>query len=371
MIRILHVITQLDRGGAERQLLALVRGLPAGRFEQEVVALRAGGALAPAFQEAGCAVRALDRRDHGGPIGQFLALVRLLRRRPPDILQTWLVKANHVGRLAACLSGQTPVLATLRDMGYQVGPGDALLERLLAAGTSRVIHNSVQGRNAYLARVHDPGRAWQLLLPNGVDAERYRPDPAARERVRAALGVGPDDPVVIMVARLHPIKDPRLFLAVGRKVRQNLPAARFWLVGDGDLGPDLRRWLATEPDPGLWMAGDRDDVPALLAAADLALLTSRSEGLSNMILESMAVGLPVLATAAGGNAELVREGETGQLLPSRDPDAIAERVEQLLQNPGLARELGKAGRRRVETDFSLALLAERSIGIYERLIEGA
>ena len=107
------------------------------------------------------------------------------------------------------------------------------------------------------------------------------------------------------------------------------------------------------------------------AAADLALLTSRSEGLSNMILESMAVGLPVLATAAGGNAELVREGETGQLLPSRDPDAIAERVEQLLQNPGLARELGKAGRRRVETDFSLALLAERSIGIYERLIEGA
>lgn len=369
-VRIVHVITQLDTGGAESQLLALCRGLPAERFDCHVVSLKAGGTLRPAFLAAGCAVSALDRRDCGGGFGQLLALVRLLRRERPDIVQTWLLRANHVGRLAALLAGQPPLIATYRDMGFQAGPRDSLLDRLLAAGTELALHNSAQGRRAHLARTGEAALRRHRLLPNGVDTERFRPDPEARRRLRGELGVPPEAPVVLMVARLHPVKDPALFLAVGRRVRQTLPEARFWLVGDGPLAPALREELAAQPDPGLWLAGERSDVPALLAAADLLVLTSHSEGLSNTILEAMAAGLPVLATDVGGNRELIVEGKNGRLLPTRDLGAIAGNVVQLLRNQALAASFGEVGRRRAVAEFSLQGLVGRSLAVYERLIQG-
>ena len=369
-IRILHVITQLDTGGAERQLLALCRALPAARFANRVVSLKAGGSLREDFAGAGCPVIELDRRRAGGPVGQLLALATLMRRERPDVVQTWLLKANHVGRLAALLAGQHPVVASVRDMGFKVGLGDILLDRLLAAGTSLVLHNSARGRAAFLSRSGEVGRSRHRLLPNGVDVERFRPDPEARQRLRRELGLGAADPVVLMVARLFPEKDPWLFLAVGRRVRQALPSARFWLVGGGYLAPRIQAELDAQPDPGLWLAGERQDIPALLAAADLVLLTSQSEGLSNTLLEAMAAGLPVLATDVGGNRELIRNGENGFLLESRDPEEIAALVVQVLQNQALASRLGSSGRRRAEAEFSLDRLVTRSIEYYERLIEG-
>ncbi len=368
-IRILHVITQLDTGGAERQLLALCRSLPADRFAQQVVSLRAGGGLAAEFAASGCPVTELDRAAQGGPLGQLIALAALLRRERPDILQTWLLKANHVGRLAALLAGQHPVVASFRDMGFQAGPGDTLLDRLLAGGSSLILHNSASGRAACLARTGEAGGSRHLLLPNGVDTERFRPDAQARRRLREELGLGAADSVVVMVARLHPVKDPGLFLAVGRAVRQSLPSCRFWLVGAGPLAASLQAELAARPDPGLWLAGERQDIPALLAAADLALLTSRSEGLSNTVLEAMAAGLPVLAPDVGGNRELIRDGETGFLLKTRDPVEIAALVVQVLRNKPLASNLGGQGRRRAEAEFSLNRLVTHSLGYYERLIE--
>jgi glycosyltransferase involved in cell wall biosynthesis len=148
-----------------------------------------------------------------------------------------------------------------------------------------------------------------------------------------------------------------------------LPSARFWLVGGGYLAPRIQAELDAQPDPGLWLAGERADIPALLAAADLALLTSHSEGLSNTILEAMASSLPVLAMDVGGNRELIRNGENGFLLESRDPAKIAAVVVQVLQNQVLASKLGACGRQRAEAEFSLNRLAIRSIEYYERLIE--
>ncbi len=340
------------------------------RFAQQVVSLKAGGNLRADFVAAGCRVVELDRRGRGGPVGQLLALAALIRRERPDLVQTWLLKANHVGRLAALLAGQHPVVANYRDMGFQAGPGDTLLDRLLAAGTSLVLHNSAGGRAACLARTGEAGLSRHRLLPNGVDTERFRPDPALRQRLRAELGLAPTDPVVLLVARLHPVKDPALFLSVGRAVRRILPTARFWLVGSGPLAASLEAELAARPDPGLWLAGEREDIPALLAAADLVLLTSHSEGLSNTILEAMAAGLPVLALDVGGNRELIRNGENGFLLQSRDPAKIAAIVVHVLQNQVLASKLGASGRRRAEAEFSLDQLAARSIDYYQRLLEG-
>lgn len=369
-LRILHVITQLDMGGAERQLYNLCRLLPPERFACQVLSLKAGGSLKSRFEAAGCPVHELDRRESGGTVGQMLLLIRHLRDWRPDLLQTWLLKANHVGRIAAAIAAQHPVVASYRDMGFAARLGDTLLDRLLAPSSALILHNSQGGRHAHLGRTDESGMIRHRLLPNGVDSETFRPDPAARSVIRRERGLPQDAPVVIMVARLHPIKDPGLFLAVGRAVRRRMPRARFWLVGDGPLADSLAADLAADPDPGIWLAGERKDIPRLLAAADLALLTSRSEGLSNTILEAMACGLPVIAMAVGGNAELIVEGDTGLLLGKREPEAIARRVVQVLQNQAFGAEMGRRGRERVEKLYSLNRLICRAEKIYERLILG-
>ena len=367
-IRIMHVITQLDVGGAERQLLTLCGQLPPARFDNLVVSLVRGGSMVPEFEAAGATVVGIDRRDRGGPVGQMLALVHLIRTRRPDVLQTWLQKANHVGRLAGWLAGQGAIVANFRDMGFMASAGDTLLDRLLDSATALTLHNSRTGRRAYLARVHGAAAVRHGILPNGIDCDRFRPDEGVRSRLRGEIGVADDARVAIMVARLHPIKDPQLFLSVARLVRARMPEAIFWLVGGGPLEAELREMLEREPDPGIWISGERDDIPHLLQAADLALLTSSSEGLSNTILEAMSCGLPVVASAVGGNCELVEDGLSGYLFSDREPERVAELVKQLLQSATLGRTMGGAGRERALESFSLAGLARNAASRLDRLV---
>ncbi len=368
--RILHVITQLNVGGAEVQLLNLCRMLPPERFHCAVVSLRADGTLVPRFEEIGCPIFELDRRDHGGPVGQLRKLAELMRDWRPDLIQTWLLKANHVGRLAAVMAARHPVVAGFRDMGFGAGLGDTILDRLLAPATAMTLHNSAGGRRAHLARLDEDGVARHKLLPNGIDAERFRPDPIARAELRAELGLPAEARVVIMVARLQAIKNPELFIAVAREVRRRHPDTQFWLVGGGPRRELLDVDLAARPDPGIWLSGEREDIPRLLAAADLALLTSRSEGLSNTLLEAMACGLPVLATDVGGNGELVADGVNGFLLPEPAVEPIAERVVQVLENHDLALEMGQRGRARLEEFYSMSGLARRAGDYYDQVIRG-
>jgi len=366
--RILHIITQLGVGGAENQLLALCAQLPAEQFECRVISLVAGGSLRPRFEMAGVSVCEIDRRTSGGPAGQLVAIMREIRVWRPDVVHTWLHKANHVGRIAATLSTRRPVVACFRDMGHQTSGGDTILDRLLDPRTQLSLHNSEAGRRAFLSRVGDAREDRHRLLRNGIDCERFRPDPAARARLRCELGIPEDDPVVIMVSRLQSVKDPGLFLAVARRVRRDLPTARFWLVGGGPLEDDLRRSLAESPDPGIWISGEREDIPGLLASSDLALLTSYSEGLSNAILEAMSCGLPVAATAVGGNCELVAVDETGVLLQDRDPEAVAGIVAPLLRSPEDRMNMGRAGRLAVEERFSLAAMITAAASHYQWLV---
>ncbi len=366
-IRILHIITQLTVGGAERQLLTLCNQLPRDEFECRVISLVRGGALIPDFEAAGVSVVVLDRRDTGGPYGQLIAIIREIRAWAPQILQTWLQKANQVGRIAAWLAASSPVVANCRDMGFMAKPADTWLDSLLDPSTSLTLHNSASGRQSYLRRLRGAARVRHGILPNGIDCAKFSPDTDARAELRRELTVAEDAPVAIMVARLHPIKDPQLYLAVARKVRESLPAARFWLVGGGPLEAELRAALAEKPDPGIWIAGERDDVPRLLKAADLALLTSSSEGLSNTILEAMSCGLAVVAGDVGGNAELVRNGATGLLFRDREPRHVAQAVERLLLDNPLRSRMGAAGRQRVEESYSLAKLVENAASSLRRL----
>jgi glycosyltransferase involved in cell wall biosynthesis len=366
--RILNVITQLDMGGAERQLLNLCRGLDARQFDCRVLSLKRGGTLVPDFQGAGATIYELDRRDLGGTMGQLIAVARLLRRVQPDILQTWLMKGNHVGRMAAAMVGQQHVVAGYRDMGFGAAAKDTWLDSLLGGGTERILHNSRRGREAFLSRVPGAAPVLQGILPNGIDSGIFQTDQGTRERVRDSLGIAPDEQIVVMVSRLHRIKDPVLFLALARQVLARNPATRFWLLGGGPLEPELRRALASEPLDRFWLAGERSDIPELLAAADLSVLTSRSEGLSNSILEAMCAALPVMATDVGGNGELIRSGVNGYLFGSRDPRLMAESVVDLLQKPDHLRDLGRAGAEMVRKNYTLPVMLRRAHRFYRRLL---
>lgn len=367
-IRIQHVITQLAVGGAETQLLALCRRLPADRYDLSVVSLVEGGSLRDPLEKAGVRVLELDRRRTGGPLGQVRALVAEMRSWQPDILQTWLRKANHVGRIAGLLSGRRKIIAGVRDMGFDAGFGDTLLDLAADPLTSLYLHNSEQGRDAYIQRLRLSPRRKHVILRNGIDTDRFRPHPEKRAAIRQSMGLAPEDFVVIMVARLDPIKDPWLFLDIARRVRSRNPHSRFWLVGGGKLKAELQSILAKDPDKGIWLAGEHGDVPDLLAAADMALLTSRSEGLSNTILEAMSASLPVMATDVGGNRELIVHGENGLLSASREAGEMAVRLLGLMGEREKLAVMGRNGRRRVEEEFSLSTLGDRAEAFYRDLL---
>ncbi len=367
-IRIMHVITQLAVGGAETQLVALCRRLPAERYELRVISLVEGGILKEALEEAGVSVLELDRRRVGGPVGQMRALVAELRRWKPDILQTWLRKANHVGRIAGAISGQRNMIAGVRDMGFDAGLGDTILDLAVEPLTSLYLHNSEQGRDAFIRRLRLSPRRKHGILRNGIDTDRFRPDPEIRASLRQSMDLAPEDFLVVMVARLDEIKDPWLFMDIARRARRENEHARFWLVGGGKLHGDLQASLLAHPDPGIWLAGERRDVPDLLAAADLALLTSRSEGLSNTILEAMSASLPVMATDVGGNRELVVHGENGVLVAGREAGEMSTRLLQLMGDREKLAVMGRNGRRRVEEEFSLSSLGDRAESFYADIL---
>jgi sugar transferase (PEP-CTERM/EpsH1 system associated) len=200
-----------------------------------------------------------------------------------------------------------------------------------------------------------------LSIRNGVDTVRF--SPGGRQDARAVLGIGPESLVFGTVGRLDPVKDQvGLLEAFGRLA--NEPRAVLVIAGDGPCRPALEAKVAALGLRGrVRLLGEREDVPAVLAAIDVFVLSSVGEGMSNAILEAMATGLPVVATRVGGNPELVVDGTTGFLVEPRSPEALALPLYRYLVDPGLLARHGRAARDLAEAEFSL----ERMVGAYEHL----
>ena len=176
--------------------------------------------------------------------------------------------------------------------------------------------------------------------------------------VRAELGIPPDAPVVLVFSRLNRMKGIEYFLEAVVEVSRRYPEVRFVIAGDGDNRAELEAYAAKLGIASkVLFTGFRTDLPHLLAEADLSVLPSLSEGLSNSILEAMSAGVPVVATNVGGNPEIVEDGVTGLLVPARDSAALAKAMIRMFEEPGLRLEFGAAGRRRINTVFSM----ERSV----------
>ena len=369
-MRVCHVITGLERGGAETALVRLLGGLDRAEFAPTVLSLTDRGVLGGAVEEAGAELHCLGWRRGRPPMpGQGRPLARRITAAAPDLVQTWLYHADLAGLLAVRFGGggRLPVLWNIRcsDMDFSnYGRGTRLTVRL-AALLSRlpagVVVNSAAGRRVHEGLGYRP-RAWHLI-PNGIDAARFRPDPAAAAEWRAAVGL-PDDtvPLIGHVARNDPQKDHPGFLQALSGLARRGRAFRAVLAGRGteDLAP-LRDGLGLGDHVRL--LGERDDMAAMMAALDLFCMSAAyGEGFPNVLAEAMACGVPAVTTDVGDAALILERPD--RVVPPRVPAALEAALDAALQlSPHQRRAEGAAARARVLDRFTL----ERSVAQYRRL----
>ncbi len=376
-MKVLLINRSLAYGGIERQLTVLAAGLRQRGHDVSVVVFYPGGALEADLLRSGVSVVSLDKRGRWDVVPFLFRMLRSARSDRPDVLYSFLPVPNII--VAALL----PVLRPSRVV-WGVGAADVdlslydWLTRLsygLEARLSRladlIISKSVAGRDHAVAQGFPAER--MVVIPNGIDIERFRPDAEARRRLRGEWGVAEQETLIGLVARLDPIKDHPTFLRAAAALFERSPGARFACVGDGPAG--YRRALgevAAELGIGervVWVAA-RDDVSAVYNALDIATCASLSEGFPNTVGEAMACGTPCVVTDVGDSAWVV--GDTGVVVPPGKPQALAQGWRAMLER--LEREgpsVGAAARARIAENFRAEDLARRTEAAFETLLGAA
>ena len=372
-IKILFIIDYFHRtGGTEKHLAQLIAGLPADAFRCSIVAFDLGdNPLLDDLRARGISIiRVPVGREYvPNAVVQAWRLFKLIRRNRYEIVQTFHQKADTYGALIARLSGVTHLISSKRDTGQLRKPWHFFLNRRLKALFDLFIVVSEAVRVAVMANDHLPASRITTIY-NGVDIARFIV-PSAQQRgdARTRLGFAADDFVVGMVAGFRPEKNHDVFFAGLLQAAPSIPSLKVLAVGAGPLLAEFRERVAqTELGARTVFAGDVSDVVPCLWAMDAGCLTPGSnEGFSNAIVEQMAIGLPIIVTDVGGNAEAVIDGENGRVIPPQDATALSRALIDLHGNPACAAAMGRASRRRVEERFSLEQMCAAHAKVYRSL----
>ncbi len=375
-VRVLRVIARLNVGGPALHAALLTERLAPDRYESLLVAGTEDRQEGNYLDLQG---RSLDRLVVLPALGRqisvwrdvlaLVSLVRLIWHWRPHIVHTHTAKAGTLGRVAAWVVGVPVVVHTYHGHvfhGYfnpAVTRVFVVIERWLGNHTHRLVTVSETVRQEVLAQgIGDPERV--VVVPLGLELERFLHAEALRGELRSELGIAPDVPVVGIVARLVPIKAHEVFLEAMARVVRALPSCRALIVGDGERRGELEQLVG---ELGLrkhvMFLGWRGDLDRVYVDLDLVVLTSRNEGSPVALIEAMAAGRAVVATRVGGVPDLVEHDETGWLVPAGDPEALSATMVTLLRDPSRRRALGQAGRRRVHPAFG----AERLLDDVDRL----
>lgn len=359
MPTILHTEASRGLGGQELRILAESRWL----LDHGWRAIVACQPASPLFEEAATAgVPAVALRMRGAhDLPALLALRRLMRARGVDLVHTHSSIDSWLAGLAA-RSLRLPVVRS-RHVSIRILPRRALVYRLAhrVITSGEAVRAIVVGAGVPAARV--------VSIPPGVDTTRFHPGLSGAP-VRTELGVAAGQPLVGLVANIRGSKGHNVFLEAAREVLGVRPDARFAVVGDGVGYADVRaRVAALGLEGAVTMTGFRRDVPEIMAALDVLVLPSiRSEATSQVVAQALAVGTPVIASTVGGSPEVVRDGETGRLVPPGEPRALAAAILDLLAAPERARALGRAGQALVAACHSLDAAMARTTGVYGALL---
>lgn len=363
--RVLVFQSRFQIGGQERQTLLNVRTMARGRWEPVVAVLHAGGDYLLDLDAMGIRPTVFDlgssmlRANTGWQVAR---LVRFIRARRIALVHAQDLYTNLVGTAAARLAG-VPSIVTRVDLNHDVVGFRGPLQAFASRRADRVLVNALCIRDLVVGEGVEPDRV--AVVRNGVDLEAL--DAASREEPQEPA---PAPGAIVCVSNMHhPVKGQTDLLVAMREIASARPGSRLVLVGDGQRRPLLERTARQLGIAGsCHFLGHRHDVPSILARASIAVSPSHAEGISNSILEEMALRLPVVATAVGGTPELVRDGVNGFLVPPGAPAALAGRIGDLLAAPRLRRRMGERGRKIVERDFGLARMRASYDALYEELV---
>ncbi|MFQ5848665.1 MAG: glycosyltransferase family 4 protein [Candidatus Methylomirabilales bacterium] len=376
-MRILHLITRLDRGGSATNTLLTVAGLPSP-FVQSLIYGRTAdfpqlGRRLQGQVEMGELPELVRRPSPVKDLVALLKIYRLLRRERFDLVHTHTSKAGILGRIAARMAGVPHIVHTPHGQAFNGYAGRTLtalfvfLERWAATFTDRIIGLTDQEIRDNLERgIGEPGQF--VNIPSGIDLSPF----AGREReaanVKASLGLSPSARLIGSVGRLDPVKGHTYLLDAFASLAPRFPDLHLALVGDGELFAELqsRTQHAGLTDRVLFL-GWREDVPALLQAFDLFAFPSLSEGMGRALVEAMAAGLPIVATRVCSVPEVLAEGEAGYLVDPASPLALADGIEKLLHDPDLRSRLATQARAHARK-YSVEAMLHKIEAVYQNVL---
>jgi len=374
-VKVLHVNTERTWRGGEQQVLYLARGLQARGVTQELLCQQ-HSVLAARARDAGLPV--WERRLHGEvDLPSMRAMAERLRAGRFDLIHMHTSHAHTLGLVAARLAGRRrpgdrPATLVSRRVDFSIRKRRLLDFSHLKYtwGLDRIVCVSEMIRAVLLRDGLPP--ALVGVVHSGVDVARLNGAPDRRTDYRREFGVPAGAPLIATVGHCADHKGQRFLVAAAPAVLARFPEARILVVGEGELLPDLKEQAgALGVEARVLFPGFRTDVPALLRAVDLFVFPSHLEGLGTSVLDALAVGLPVVATTAGGIPEMITDGVHGRLVPPRDPAALAAAMIELLEQPERARQMGDAGRARVLAEFTAERMVEKTLVEYERLLGAA
>jgi len=389
--KVVHIITGLNTGGAERALYNLLNGGLSDKFDTCVISLMDEGTMGSQIKALGVPVISLGMK-RGFPTFSVLKKLRKeVRNRQPDLIQGWMYHGNLAATLACSMcSKKTAVLWNVRHSLYDLAHEKLVTRQVIRANrffsksVDTLLYNSKISRQQHEAFGFKGNRG--QVVPNGIDLECFRFSDNSRKRIRKELAVPVDTLVIGHVARYHPMKDHVNFLQAALSVTTSHPNIHFVLIGR-DVSLDNSDLICLIPDSlrhqfhflgeridvpdfhQFHFLGERIDVPDLMSAMDMVSSSSSyGEAFPNVVGEAMAASLPCVVTDVGDSAYIV--GETGVVVPPRDSDALAVGIESLLVLTQLERqELGEKARQRIEDNFALTAIVEQYSTLYKTKIE--
>jgi len=367
-LRVLYTVNRMDVGGSQTHLVQVLRLLDRRRFEPMLCCLTGQGALLDTARDTGATVMevGLTRIKSPGAPGAVLRLARFMRRTRVDVVHNYLLRANLVGSIAARAARVPVVLTSKRGCHDRRG-----LELVAARLSNRLADCVTANADAVRTFVHDNEGCpleKMVVIPSGIDTDRFAPLPAADYQGR--LGIPAGRRVVGIVTRGRVRKGVEEFVQAMAMVRAARPEACAVVVGE--VTPEPLAALASQNglNGHLHFLGPRADMAEVLSAFDLFVLSSHDEGMSNAILEAMAMRKPVVATDVGGTVEVVQPDRTGLLVPPKDPAALAAAITRMLNAPAeTAAAMGERARAIVVERFSARAMVRQMEELYTHLLQ--
>lgn len=374
-MRVLFLERSLGRGGAQRQLIALANGLAKRGHSVTVALFYNEGPLVQSLLTNVIELQVLGKKGRWDVAGFVLSTLRLVDAAKPDIVCTFLQVPNLIAAVCKLFRPALRLVWGIRASNVDLGAYDHLtrfsyrLEVVASRMANLVISNSKAGQNVAQARGFPSAR--MIVIPNGIDTARFRPDPAGRRRLREAWNVADGETLVGLIGRLDPMKDHTTFIKAAAIVNTVLPDVRFVCVGDE--GPicqsDLMASAASAGVGGrmIW-SGGRDDMPAVYSACDVVCSSSAyGEGFSNTLAEAMACGRRCVATNVGDALDII--ASTGSVVPPRDQRALADAIAKLCKEVNEGSEITAVAREHIQKHFSIDAMVSAFEEQFRRLVE--